>query len=230
MKIAPSVLSLDYSRTKEQLEELNASKAEWMHFDVMDGHFVPNLTFGPDILKGFCRGSDLFKDVHLMVDDPDFISSIFIPAGAQMITFHYEALSDGVYGEEEHTSENTVEKIKALAEKIRKSGCKAGLSIKPKTSVSLLKPFLNDFDLFLIMSVEPGFGGQSFMMGSVDKIAELRKMLKESDSNALIEVDGGINLTTAKLCLDAGVDVLVAGSFVFKNGIAESCEALWKLQ
>jgi len=147
-----------------------------------------------------------------------------------MITFHYEALSDGVYGEEEAASEETIVKIKTLAQKIRKSGCKAGLSVKPKTPVSLLKPFLNDFDLFLIMSVEPGFGGQSFMMDSVDKIAELKKMLVEEKSNALIEVDGGINLETAKLCLDAGVDVLVAGSFVFKNGITESCEALWKLQ
>ncbi len=213
MIVSPSVLSLDYSDTKSQIEELNQSKATWMHFDVMDGHFVPNLTFGPDILKSFVKISDLFKDVHIMVDDPDFFSEVFIKAGAEMITFHYEVMDSD-------------EDIQALIDKIHALGCKAGISIKPNTDVSVLKPFLNSADLFLIMSVEPGFGGQAFMENALDKIRTLKKWICESNSNALIEVDGGINEETGRLCAEAGADVLVAGSYVFKNDIKEATEVL----
>lgn len=217
MIIAPSVLSLDYSDTRKQIEELNASKAKWIHFDVMDGHFVPNLSFGPDILKGFCKASDLFKDVHLMVSDPEYFSDVFINAGAELITFHYEAMADD-------------EKIRQLVNHIHGKGKRAGLSIKPGTDLEVLKPFLHDFDLFLIMSVEPGFGGQSFIEEAVPRIRQLKEWIKEEESSALVEVDGGINAETGKKCAEAGCDVLVAGSYVFKHDIIEAVDSLCALQ
>ncbi len=212
MIISPSVLSLDYSHFNDQVNELNDSDAKWIHFDVMDGHFVPNLTFGPDILKAFCKVSSLYKDVHLMVTDPVFFSDVFIKAGADHITFHYEAIKH--------------DEIIALARHIHEQGKTVGISIKPTTPVEVLKPYLHEFDLFLIMSVEPGFGGQKFMEASLDKISSLRKMLKEEHIDAHIEVDGGINEETGKLVKEAGADVLVAGSYIFKNDIRKAVKSL----
>ncbi len=212
MIISPSVLSLDYSHFNDQVNELNDSDAKWIHFDVMDGHFVPNLTFGPDILKAFCKVSSLYKDVHLMVTDPVFFSDVFIKAGADHITFHYEAIKH--------------DEIISLARHIHEQGKTVGISIKPTTPVEVLKPYLHEFDLFLIMSVEPGFGGQKFMEDSLDKISSLRKMLKEEHIDAHIEVDGGINEETGKLVKEAGADVLVAGSYIFKNDIRKAVKSL----
>lgn len=213
MIVAPSVLSLDYSRLNEQMEEVNASQAKWLHFDVMDGHFVPNLTFGPDILKGYKKITDLYLDAHLMVTDPTFFSDVFIDAGADHITFHYEVF-------------NNVEEMKKLAQHIHERGKTVGLSIKPKTDINVLKDFLNDFDLFLIMSVEPGFGGQAFIEESVERIKTLRTWLKEENLTTHIQVDGGINAETGKRCKEAGADVLVAGSYIFKHDIKEAVYSL----
>ncbi|MEF2783166.1 ribulose-phosphate 3-epimerase [Erysipelotrichaceae bacterium HCN-30851] len=215
--IAPSILSLDYSKTSEQLEELDKSNAKWMHFDVMDGHFVPNLTFGPDLLKGFKKAVDMVMDVHIMVDDPDMVSEMFAKAGADVITFHLEAVKD-------------IDACIALCRKIREKGIMAGVSVKPKTRVEELLPHLKEMDLVLIMSVEPGFGGQSFMPETLDKVRILRERIEEEKLNTRIEIDGGINADTAKLAVEAGVDTLVAGSYIFKNGIKETVDVLLSCQ
>lgn len=213
MQIAPSVLSLDYAKLNEQIYEVNTSGAGYIHFDVMDGHFVPNLTFGPDLLKAFRKLSPLGMDVHLMVTDPVFFAEVFAAAGADIITFHLEAMESS-------------EQVVSLARSIRGKGLKAGLSIKPKTDLNLLKPFLNEFDLFLIMSVEPGFGGQKFMPEAADRIGRLKEWLKEAQSDAVIEVDGGINEETGRICREAGADILVAGSYIFRNDIRKAVQSL----
>lgn len=215
--IAPSILSLDYARTSEQLKELNESNAKWMHFDVMDGHFVPNLTFGPDILKGFKACTDMFMDVHIMVDQPDMMADIFAKAGADMITFHLEAVKD-------------MDACIALCKKIRKAGVMVGVSVKPNTAVVRLLPYLSEMDLVLIMSVEPGFGGQSFMEDTLDKVRILRKEIETRGLDTRIEIDGGINEETATLAVEAGCDTLVAGSYVFKQDIKEAVNRLLSCQ
>ena len=215
--IAPSILSLDYSRTSEQLKELDESNAKWMHFDVMDGHFVPNLTFGPDLLKGFKKAVNMVMDVHIMVDNPDMVSEIFAKAGADIITFHLEAVKD-------------MDACLELCRKIRAMGVQAGVSVKPKTGVEGLLAHLKEIDLILIMSVEPGFGGQSFLEDTLEKVRVLREQIEKEGLDTRIEIDGGINKETAKLAVAAGVDTLVAGSYVFKNGIAEAVDALLACQ
>ena len=207
---------MHYDDFMNELKQLNES-VEWIHFDVMDGHFVPNLTFGPDILKAFRRNTELFMDVHLMVVDPDHFSDVFAKAGADSIVFHYEAYND-------------IDKCARLIDKIHGMYLKAGISIKPGTPVEAIVPLLDKIDIFLLMSVEPGFGGQKFMPEAYDRIRFLKRYKEEHGLNYIIEVDGGVNDQNAYELLKTGVDSLVAGSFVFNGDIKENVAKLRRCQ
>lgn len=213
MIIAPSLLSMDLTKTSTQLEEIENSKAKWLHIDIMDGHFVPNLSYGPGFVSQIRKASPLFLDVHIMVSDPHTYAPIFIDAGADLITFHIEATDD----------------VESLIKAIKEKGRKVGISIKPKTPVESIFPYLKDIDLVLVMSVEPGFGGQSFMPESLEKIRTLREEIKAQSLTCILEVDGGINESTAKLVVEAGADCLVAGSYIFNKNIEEAVNSLWNL-
>lgn len=196
--LSPSLLSADFAAIGDELRDIETTGVEWVHLDVMDGLFVPNITFGPPIIKAMRPHSRLFFDTHLMIAEPSRFIEAFAEAGADLITVHEEAVRD----------------VPAVLAQIRQQGVKVGLSINPETPLDAVKPYLNDVDLILLMSVHPGFGGQSFI-DITYKIKTLRAWLDESGSKAHLQVDGGINTETIGRVVEAGADVIVAGSAIF---------------
>lgn len=199
--VSPSVLSCDFANIQRDTEMLNTSEAEWLHIDIMDGVFVPNISFGLPVMKAFHKHAKKPLDVHLMIANPDDYLQDFKDAGAHILTVHYEVCPH---------LHRTIGAIKDL-------GMKAGVALNPHTPVSVLEDIIADLDLVLIMSVNPGFGGQKFIPQAVEKVRKLKTLITTSGSKALIEVDGGVNLETGKQLVEAGADALVAGSFVFKS-------------
>lgn len=212
--IAPSILAADFANLKSDIDIVNRSTADWFHLDVMDGVFVPNISFGIPVIRAIKKHTTKPLDVHLMIVDPDRFIKDFKKAGADILTVHYEACTH---------LHRTLQAIKA-------EGMKAGVSLNPHTPISLLKEVINDIDVVLIMSVNPGFGGQVFIENTYRKVEELRKLIDDSESKALIEIDGGVNLETGAKLIQSGADALVAGSFVFRSENPENTiEELKKL-
>jgi len=199
--ISPSILGGSFSNMEKTISELNKSKAEYIHFDVMDGDFVPNLTFGPQFISNVRSHSNKIFDVHLMVNRVQKFIDDYIKAGSDIISFHIEIEDD----------------LKKLISKIKENNIKCGIAIKPKTPWDKIKSYLDEIDQVIVMTVEPGFGGQVFMNDQVDKIKNISNYIKSKDLNVQIEIDGGINYKTGKICIEAGADILVAGSFLFNQ-------------
>ncbi len=201
--VAPSILSADFANLERDIKLIEKAGADWVHVDVMDGHFVPNITIGAPVVSSLRKVTDLVLDVHLMIENPEKYIDDFAKAGSDFITVHYEACKDN---------------CEAVIGQIKAHNIKAGLSIKPKTSVEEIEKFIEKIDLALVMTVEPGFGGQSFMYDCVDKVKKIQSYARKVNNDRLyIEVDGGINDETAKIVKDAGANALVAGSYVYKS-------------